>query len=87
MTEETMQLYWREYDDGYRVISSSDGYQCFNCGAWVYGDYHACPIYTPNFNKKEKAFEIVKILVEMKAISEPDYKGFCELIEKIANKI
>jgi len=73
----------------------SGGYVCPWCGVWVNAyECHVClkhqfyfPYY-PAENKTEKAFRILKILVEEKITTEPDsYKKFCELIEKIAAKI
>ena len=69
---------------------------CHGCGIWVpsgtlhsCSGYHYCPtVWTwpyPPENKTEKAFRLLKKLVEMKVVSEPNsYKKFCDLIEKIA---
>ena len=72
------------------------GYVCPACKGWVTeNEHHICsrpylyyyPCY-PVENKTEKAFRILKVLVEEKIMVEPDsYKKFCELIEKIAAKI
>jgi len=88
--------FWKDYCTGkwdyYDIDTASSphtyvgGYICPDCGAWVcYDQCHTCFF---SKNKTEKAFRILKILVEEKVITEPDsYKKFCDLIEKIAEKL
>ena len=74
------------------------GGTCCDCGAWVpAGLTHSCPTqtdpfacptywsYYPTENKTEKAYNVLKKLVEKKIVPEPkSYKAFCELVEGIA---
>ena len=69
-------------------------YICPYCGKWVpYGTPHFCwpddvYIYTNPKNKTEKAYRILKKLIEKKIIEEPNsFKKFCELIEEISQVI
>jgi len=79
-----------------------EGYDSTGGSRWIkpclrsFPDYSACPDYdyTVSYwpcgvrNKKEEAFEILKVLVEEKLVKEPTtFKKFCDLIEKIAETI
>ena len=75
----TLEKYWEEFTtDSHTTISPfTDGY------IWPY-------IYTYHVveNKTEKAYRILKKLVEKEIIEEPNsFKKFCELIEEIAGII
>ena len=82
--------------DGGDTYTIGSGYFCGGCGQWVYShQVHNCPGYScvpycptvwtyPSENKTEKAYAVLKKLVEMKIIPEPKtYKAFCDLIEGI----
>ena len=96
----TLNIFFEQYTAGinaaagYLDNSCGDwGYTCPKCGQWVYmNNWHYC--YPSSYystwsqtqeNKTEKAFRILKVLVEIKIIPEPStFKDFCDLIEKIA---
>ena len=81
--------------DGGGAYTTVTGYMCSLCNTWVPGGWsHVCPsgyipqcpsVWTyPSENKTEKAYAVLKKLVEMKIIPEPEtYKVFCDLIEGI----
>jgi len=86
-----LEKYWEEFTaDSSGTFSFTDGYICPYCGTWVpYGTYHSCWAHYYNLeNKTEKAYRILKKLVEKEIIEEPNsFKKFCELIEEIAGII
>lgn len=65
-------------------MSISEYYQQLSGDRWGIS-YPHYPIYSPRPNPTERAYQIIKKLVELKTIPEPDsYKKFCELIDAIA---
>jgi hypothetical protein len=91
----SLESYYQEFMTG-AAAGDYYGYTCPYCKMWVYsGSFHYCggnswyPAYTyPPENKTEKAFQVLKILVEKKIITEPStFRAFCDLIEKIAGAI
>lgn len=87
--------YYGEYTAGRITGYCSSGYTCPSCGQWVPGGtVHYCwgsPYrftWYPVENPTEKAFRVLKKLVEEKIIKEPNtLKEFCNLVEKIAEAI
>ena len=50
--------------------------------------YYGAPTFTITENKTEKAYAVLKKLVETKIIPEPKaYKAFCDLIEGIKGAV
>ena len=76
------------------TITTPSGHTCSGCSQWIpYGTDHCCsqwpyygcaPTFTITENKTEKAYVVLKKLVNMEIIPEPKtYKAFCDLIEGI----
>ena len=70
-------------------VTQNEYHVCSRLHSYYYPDDYPC--YYPHYpveNKTEKAFHILKVFVEEKIIVEPDsYKKFCDLVEKIAEKL
>lgn len=85
--------YWGQYTSNTTTAGTASTVS--NCHIYPYTDwdYNYYPHYTwyshpPVRNRKEEAFEVLKVLVEEKLVKEPTtFKKFCDLVEKIAKVI
>ena len=82
--------FYIQYTDGSTTTAGEyylePDYPPYDSGtSWI--RYYQYPYY-PERNRTEHAFEILKLMVKEKIISEPrSFKKFCELVEKIAKVI
>lgn len=91
-TTTSLDNYYIKYTDGSTTVTDNcyiePHYPPYDSGTtWIHYDWY--PYCThPEKNRTEHAFEILKLLVKEKIISEPrSFKKFVELVEKITKVI
>lgn len=88
-----LDTYYERYTSGTTTTDSVGDYSIWPWPETPYVPYDTHPCYPVTYyyavgNTTEKAFELLKLFVKEKVITEPkSFKKFCELVEKIAKMI